>query len=206
MIDHASTRQEGYAAHRAYSHGSPTARRRFAGKPRDDLAECPVCAIERTNALRGGRSIAAVARANVYSERTVGVSAVLDPDHDDLPSVLTNAIEHAIAASPGRPDSGEVSAQRFADATRFPHEGRREDVETAVATARASALSGPDARGGSGRARTHRLDSPAKAPDRVDTAYDVVRAYAASASRMSLKASGSLRRRASPRAARDRRG
>lgn len=54
---------------------------------------------------------------------------MLDAEHDDLATVLTDAIDHAIAAAAGRPDPGEVTAQWLADATRLPHQARREEVD-----------------------------------------------------------------------------
>lgn len=63
------------------------------------------------------------------SQRAISVAAMLDANHDDLVCVLAQPVQDSIRAATRSPDPGELTAQRLADAPRFAHQARREEVD-----------------------------------------------------------------------------
>jgi hypothetical protein len=121
---------------------------------------------------------------------------MLDAQHDHLARRLAHPVQHSGGPSPSRPDPGQVATQRFADSKRPPGQGGRQEVDDGAGD-RLRKLLGRRAAGrrredelvllslGSAHRRRRRMASTPRTTS--------PRAYAASASRMSARAAGSLR-------------
>lgn len=87
--------------------------------PRQSGAMCvghPSASTQNTD--HGGSSSGQIRLPCSVLPRSVEVPTVLDAKHGDHGLVVVNLVDHAIGATPCRPETGEFSLQRMAEASR----------------------------------------------------------------------------------------